>query len=65
LPTDTTYIITEIVNITIAAICGIFQKKVNWKSNNKENKPYQKCNMPKQLDPLIDSWDNDIPILYP
>jgi len=53
LPTDTTFIITETVNITIPAIWGIFQKKVNWKSNDRNNKPYQKFNMPKQMDPLI------------
>jgi len=54
LPIDTTYIITEIVNFTIAAICGFFQQKVNWKSNGRNNKPYKKFNMPEQLDPSID-----------
>jgi len=42
LPTDKTVIITETVNITIAAICDIFQKRVNRKSNDRKNKPYQK-----------------------
>jgi hypothetical protein len=42
LPTDTTFIITETVSITIAAICDIFQKKVNRKSNDRNNKPYKK-----------------------